>query len=209
MYEKNRPVGLVMMRNTKQQLLEKGVEVFTQKGYNHSGIKEILDAAGVPKGSFYHFFKSKEDFGLQVLGHYGRLEIEMVKAVFLDERKTPLERLRFFFTCGFEQMADGGFCGGCLIGNLTQELADLSPVFAARLESLWREMEVWIARCIRQAQEGGELAANFEPDAMASFLVNAWQGVIMRSKLAKSRQPFHKFFSTVFEGILAPINTSP
>jgi len=191
-----------MKRDTKQQLLDKGLEILIQKGYNHTGIQEILAAVGVPKGSFYHFFKSKEDFGLQVLEHYGQLQCEAFQKAFLDAKCTPMERLRNFFMMGFETMNETGFCGGCLVGNLSQELADLSPVFAARLESRWHEMETWIAHCLVEAKSAGEVSEDLAPHATASFLVNAWQGVVMRSKLTKSKQPYEAFSKAIFGGLL-------
>lgn len=191
-----------MKRDTKQQLLDKGLEILIQKGYNHTGIQEILAAVGVPKGSFYHFFKSKEDFGLQVLEYYGQLQGEAFQNAFLDDTHTPLKRLEKFFMQGFKAMDEMGYCGGCLVGNLSQELADLSPVFAARLESRWHEMETWIARCLMEAKAMGEVPQDLSPHTTASFLVNAWQGVIMRSKLMKSKQPYEAFSRAIFGGLL-------
>lgn len=187
-----------MKKNTKHQLLSKGMEIFNRRGFHPTGLQQILEETGVPKGSFYHFFKSKEDFGLQVLDAYGVIQNQRAQAVFLDQAFPHIIRLQRYFTEAFQDMANGGFCGGCLIGNLTQELADSSSVFASRLEAQWRCLEVWITRCLYDAQASGEIERKFKPESLAAVLINGWQGVIMRSKLAKSDQPFRSFFQVMF-----------
>ena len=69
-FNKKKDADYSMRQNTRQKILEVGAEIIHLKGYNHTGLQEILQAAGVPKGSFYNYFKNKEDFGLQVIDFF-------------------------------------------------------------------------------------------------------------------------------------------
>ena len=82
-----------MRQNTRQKILEVGAEIIHLKGYNHTGLQEILQAAGVPKGSFYNYFKNKEDFGLQAIDFFTDLFASMAGEVIKEESLTPLQKI--------------------------------------------------------------------------------------------------------------------
>ena len=83
-----------MKKNTKKKIIEKGAEIIHLKGFYHTGIKEILDATGVPKGSFYNYFKSKEDFGLQVIDYYVEQFSFLMETVMKDTSLSPIDKMR-------------------------------------------------------------------------------------------------------------------
>lgn len=85
-----------MSTETKERIIARGAELIHRQGFNNTGIKEILDAAEVPKGSFYFYFKNKEDFGLAVIDHYRSMFREMNAGLLTSTEGTPLERLEFF-----------------------------------------------------------------------------------------------------------------
>jgi TetR/AcrR family transcriptional regulator, transcriptional repressor for nem operon len=190
--------------STKEKLLQVGKAIFLEKGYNHTGLKEIVQAAGVPKGSFYHFFQSKEAFGLAVLDQHMQ-----TFCPFLEERLTankstpPLERLRNFFETGYALLKKEGWKGGCIVGNFSQELADQSEVFREHLRSDLNRWQVLFTTCLREAQEAGDLSVNLDVEAMGQFLMNAWEGAILRSKVTKTGEPIKNFISVFFDRVLA------
>ena len=192
-----------MGRDTKKILLEKGLEILMHKGYNHTGIQEVLAAVGVPKGSFYHYFKSKHDFGMQILEYYAEQSEQGTREIFEDPETGPLERLRNFFEYGREKMAANHYSGGCFIGNMSQEMGDLCPEFQKVLESKMEVMRGFFAGCIRQAQEAGEMNSDLPPEDLADFLINSWQGALMRMKVAKCGRPLDIFTSAVFNRLVA------
>ncbi len=192
-----------MKRDTKALLLEKGLTLMLEKGFHNTGIQEALKAADVPKGSFYHFFENKEDFGRQVLERYSEEGGEQAAAVLADPAAPPLERLRTFFSAGCQQSAESGYRGGCLLGNLTQELADQNPEFAEILERKWREIQTMLANVISEAQTSGDVHSADDPHQLAGFLINSWQGAVMRAKLTKCGEPQEQFTRFVFNRILA------
>src|SRR5260221_10451528 len=84
-------------QETKQNLLQMGNQLMAQHGYNHTGLNEILAAAGVPKGSFYYYFNSKEDFALQVLDQFAARAEARIAGFLNNETLPPLSRLRAYF----------------------------------------------------------------------------------------------------------------
>jgi len=187
---------------TKDLLLEAGKKTFLEKGYNNSGIEAILHEAGVPKGSFYYYFGSKEDFGLKVLDRFAESIGERQERILGDESVPPLDRLRNYVESVSERLESDRCRKGCLVGNLSQEMADQSEVFRARLEEIF---ETWVdryARCIRGAQEAGEVVADLDAHELAEFWLNSWQGAILRAKTMRSVAPLRTFLDVMFGNIL-------
>ncbi len=187
---------------TKDLLLEAGKATFLEKGYNNSGIESILQAAGVPKGSFYYYFDSKEDFGLRVLDRFASCYAERLDRFLGDASLPPLGRLRAYFESVFEKLASDQCRKGCLVGNLSQEMADQSEVFRARLEEIF---EGWVdryAECLDEARRAGEIAPDLDVHELAEFWLNGWQGAILRAKTMRSTAPLRTFLAVMFGDIL-------
>ncbi len=187
---------------TKVSLLEAGQRIFLEKGYNHSGIEAILQAAGVPKGSFYYYFESKEDFGLQVLDRFAQVYDAEIARHLSDPDLNPLERLRRYFEAAVGRLESRACRNGCLVGNLSQEMADQSEAFRARLEQIF---EGWVDRyadCLEQAQRAGEIPAHLDPRELAEFWLNGWQGAVLRAKTGKNTAPLRTFLNMMFGYVL-------
>jgi TetR/AcrR family transcriptional repressor of nem operon len=187
---------------TKATLLEAGRRIFLEKGYNHAGIEAVLQAAGVPKGSFYYYFDSKEDFGLQVLNHFAECYQTDIERYLGDASLSPLERLRRYFEGVCERLESQQCRNGCLVGNLSQEMAAQSEVFRHRLEEIF---EGWVDRyadCLEQAQRGGEIPPDLDVHELAEFWLNSWQGAVLRAKTMRSTKPIRTFLNVVFGSIL-------
>jgi len=178
--------------DTRQKLLEAGAAIIHRQGYNGTGIQQILDACGVPKGSFYHFFKSKEDFALALLDQYAELFSRRAAELFGDASRSALDRVRAFFDHAIARSRDPenpfSTCG-CPVGNLVQELAPMGPAFRQRLDGVLDGLERELAALLRQARDDGEINARHDPDDTARFIVAAWQGAILRMKAAGQPQP--------------------
>lgn len=195
-----------MAKETRQILLQNGLEIMIRKGFNNTGIQEILVAAGVPKGSFYHFFKSKEDFGIKVLDYYGQQSKEYMTAVFHDPNRSPLACLRAFFEEGIKMMSCPENHRGCLIGNMTQEMGSLSPAFEVCLEKKWADVRGLLADCLRRAIAAEEICNSEDPDQLADFLVNSWQGAMMRMKVSQDPETLKSFVAIIFGTVLRPVS---
>jgi TetR/AcrR family transcriptional repressor of nem operon len=188
--------------STKTQLLDAGIEIMLEKGYNNTGIMEVLHSTGVPKGSFYYYFDSKEDFGLQIINHFDQVVQAKLSATLGDTTKTPRERLQAYCDAGIEMLQQNACRKGCLIGNLSQEMADQSEVFRNRLQEIMLDWRAKFADCIRQAQSANEISKEFDADDLAEFLQSGWSGAVMRAKTMKSTEPMHTFSKILFDSVL-------
>jgi len=170
--------------------------------YERAGVQEVLARAKLPKGSFYHHFPSKEDFGLAVIERYAEQARERLRRHLLDRRFPPLRRVaRLFEEMGKDLVAHG--CqGGCLMGNMAQEQADVSEAFRSRLERLFEEQRDLLADCFAEAQERHELDADVDARALAAFCLSAWQGALMQMKVSRNAEPLKQFQAIVFGRLL-------
>lgn len=192
-----------MRTDTREHILTCGGRIVHHKGFAATGLQEILTAAGVPKGSFYFYFKSKEEFGLALVDHYQTLFAEQLRPILKDERLPPLERLARFFLWFRDHFAREGFIKGCPIGNLTQELGDINPVFREKLNRALEGLIKSVAKQLAQAQERGELRRELSADETARFIISAWQGALVRMKAVAGPEPLDNFQSMVFAVLLA------
>ena len=161
---------------SKDRLIEAGMALLLQRGYNHLGIQDVLVATELPKGSFYHHFESKEAFGaLAVVDRYMVAVHHGLDATLLDERVAPLQRIRNFFEATRESYKGDGYLG-CLLGGLGQELSGINETFRARIEGCIGQIASKIEVCLRLAVARGDVAANKNPRHLAALLVNCWEG---------------------------------
>lgn len=188
---------------TRDIIIRTGADLIAQNGFRATGINAVLSATGVPKGSFYHYFKSKDDFGLAVIESYSRYYDRNLALILDDASRRPLERLRQYFESGTADMTACAYARGCLIGNLGQELAAQNEMFRARLDEVFAGWEARFAACIAQAQALGELDPAIAPQELAGFLLAGWEGAILRAKVVKSIEPMDRF-QRVFFGQFVP-----
>lgn len=188
---------------TRERIIEAGARIIHKNGFNNTGIKEILDASGVPKGSFYFYFKNKEDFGLQVVDYFSAHFGGKALALLADDSLPPLGRLRAMLRWFRDFYEDGGCTLGCPAGNLAQEMGDLSPAFREKLTSVIEGMARMMAGPLAEAQARGELPPGLEPMAAARFMVSAWHGALVRMKVEKSVAPLDLFDEMIFDRLLA------
>jgi len=193
---------------SKQRLLEQGVALLLRHGYSDLGVAALLDATDLPKGSFYHHFSSKEDFGLQVVDLYMK-EVHAGLALCLnDDARPPLQRIRRFFELSAEKYRTQGNLG-CLLGGLGQELSGISEIFRCRVEQCFRLIEGEIARCLSLAVARGDLPASADPHAMAELLVNCWEGAALRSRLRRDPAPLMDMLGFYFGLVAAQVDAGP
>lgn len=189
-------------KDTKQRILEIGAQVMHEKGFGATGIQEVLDAAGVPKGSFYFYFKSKEDFGLKVLDCFFAHFKANLQPYIQDESKLHIERIRDFLSGFLDFFVKGDYKGGCPIGNFSLELADINDRFREHLKSIIDESSALIAVQIKLAQDNKEIANMDDPKSLADFIFFSWEGMIMQMKLEKNAEALEKFNHFIFKQLL-------
>jgi TetR/AcrR family transcriptional repressor of nem operon len=183
---------------TKQRLLDAGMAMLLKHGYHDLGIQALLDATSTPKGSFYHHFKDKEDFALQVIDQYMRQVHAGLDACLGDKDRPPLKRVRRFFEMTQQNYRKEGYMG-CLLGGLGQELAGVSEVFRRKVETCFSEIAKRIAVCLEEARKRGDIPAESNTRRMASLLVDCWEGAALRSRLRGTPAPLTTMLDFYFQ----------
>ena len=180
-------------------MIAEGLKSLVLHGFEGIGLNAILHAAGVPKGSFYYYFKSKEDFARAVLDAYERNADDRQSEIFKDTSRSPLQRLRNYFEIvGSDHLAEAPI-GGCLFGVLSQTAAARSPEFKARLAQVFCTWEAELAELLEEAQSIGEVDRGLDAKEAAAFLIDCWEGMLVRLKVDGDRNSLRRFQRFAFE----------
>jgi TetR/AcrR family transcriptional repressor of nem operon len=182
---------------TKQRLLEAGLALLLEHGYNDLGIQALLEITKTPKGSFYHHFRDKEDFALQVVDEYMHQVHAGLDACLDDETRPPLDRVRRFFEMTEKKYREEGYMG-CLLGGLGQELSGVSDVFRKRIEECLSAIAGRVAVCLETARKRGDIPAGTDTRRMATLLVDCWEGAALRSRLRGNAAPLKAMLNFYF-----------
>jgi TetR/AcrR family transcriptional repressor of nem operon len=186
----------------RERLLQAGVLVFSKSGFNGSSVQDVTEAAGVPKGSFYNHFESKEALGAAVVEYFWENKARHALAILDQDTLEPLVRLRRYFEQVIQNIEGMGYTCGCFIGNMTAELSDHSAVISDQLSAAYARWTRHIADCIALAQQAGSIHSKADPDILATFALNAWEGALLRARVAKSSRPLQQFIDTLFTQLL-------
>ena len=192
--------------NTREEIIRKGAELIHAQGFNATGLQQILQAAGIPKGSFYFYFKSKEDFGLEIINYFNAI-ISAIFTRYLSDKKIPplkrLEKLFEFFEAAFQK---SGYALGCPIGNLSLELADTNERLRVHLVGVIETLIAQIELCLQEAKRDKSLPANLNTADTARFIFHGFEGAVLHMKVVKSIEPiqaFRSFLKGYFKNIKA------
>ena len=181
---------------TRELLVRAGLEVLTEKGFAATGIDEVLKRVGVPKGSFYHYFDSKEAFAQQALEHVYAPRLARYAQALGDSRFSPRERVLRYYGELLEHFARQEKPEyHCFIGSLSFEMAELSPAIGAQVDAILQRSADILQACLEEAQRAGELPEDEDCANLAGFIANAWQGVLTRLKVGAGARPLFDFMT--------------
>jgi TetR/AcrR family transcriptional repressor of nem operon len=191
-----------MTHATKQRLIDAGLPMLLEHGYNDLGIQALLAATRIPKGSFYHHFKDKEDFALQVIDQYMQQVHAGLDVCLGDKSRPPLGRVRRFFELTQQSYRKEGYMG-CLLGGLGQELSGVSEVFRRKIDGCFSEIAKRIAVCLEEARQTGDISACSNTRRMATLLVDCWEGAALRSRLRGNAAPLTAMLDFYFQSAVS------
>ncbi|RFC39610.1 MAG: transcriptional regulator, TetR family [Candidatus Nitrotoga sp. CP45] len=181
----------------RTQLLDQGVYLLMNQGYHATGINEIVNAVHVPKGSFYSYFDSKENFAAEAISHYIEPFIELLTRHLQHSQVDPLSALKNYYAELIVEVENNGYKGGCLLGNLMGEIGDTSELCNQALKCAVERYKLLQYKALLQAQKEGTVRTDKSAEIMANLLVNNWQGALLRMKIEQSVQPLQEFCDTL------------
>ena len=188
--------------DVRRRLLEAGLQLVHARGFTASGVKDITDAAGVPKGSFYAYFPSKEAFAAAILEHYWS-DIATRLLPLLDAQGSAQDRIGRFFHALADEHEAGDFLLGCLIGKLSLELGGSSEPVRAELVRILDGWNGALTACVRSGQGAdGGIRTDLDAGELASLLIEAWEGAALRGKVTRDRSPYDRFEAVTVPALL-------
>jgi TetR/AcrR family transcriptional repressor of nem operon len=190
----------------RRRLLDAGLGLVHARGFSASGVKDITDAAGVPKGSFYAYFPSKEAFAAAILEHYwSDIETRLLPILSSGEvgNGSAQQRITRFFHSLADDHEAGDFLLGCLVGNLSLELGGSSEPVRAQLVRILDRWDEALTACLRSGQDGaGDVRADLDAAELAAMLIESWEGAALRGKVTRSRAPYERFELSIVPALL-------
>ncbi len=187
---------------TRDDIIRVGLEILGEKGFNSCGIDAVLKSAKIPKGSFYYYFPSKEEFGLAVLDLFAVQAKAHAESYLQDKTFTPMARLRRYLTDVAASIEVEGCTRGCFLGNMTQEMAGQNDRFRVKLNEIWDGWKRIIADCLREAKAAKELKRDADADLLAEFIIVGIEGGMLRAKVSKTALPMKDMAAILFERVL-------
>jgi TetR/AcrR family transcriptional regulator, transcriptional repressor for nem operon len=189
--------------DVRRRLLESGLTLIGKQGFAGSGVADITASAGVPKGSFYQYFESKQSYAIELLDDYWSGVEEKHAKVLLDERYAPLDRIaRHFHSIGQDHKQQK-YALGCLIGNLGVEIAGAGEDAQAKLRQIVKRWATLLSDCLKRAQAAGDFDRKADVQELAAALIESWEGAVMRSKIDRSGAAFKRFETVVLPRLIA------
>ncbi|HJW02330.1 MAG TPA: TetR/AcrR family transcriptional regulator [Azospira sp.] len=192
--------------DTRQHLLDTGNRIIAVKGFSCAGLSEILQAAEVPKGSFYHYFKSKEQFGQALLEDYFAAYLERIDALFAAPGLSARERLLRYWQEWLDTQCEACADQKCLVVKLSAEVADLSEAMRLTLRDGTESVIGRIADGIAAGVADGSLPDARGPEATARLLYQLWVGASVLAKLHRNNRPLEQAMEATL-GLLSPAAT--
>ena len=186
----------------REKILTEGLRVVHERGFAGASVRDIVQAAGVPQGSFTNHFASKEAFGLEVLDLYYARGSELMRETLRNDALPPLQRLGAYIDATKDRLNRNGMRNGCLYGNFTAEASDHSEILRQRLVEIFAEVQASFAYCLRAAVKAGELSPNLDCDEIAAFIVSSLQGANLLAKAQRSPVPIERFKQILFSTLL-------
>ena len=190
------------MKDTRSKIIEKGLYLMDLKGYNGTGLREIVEAAGIPKGSFYYYFESKEHFAIEAMKFYYEKKYKEANKILSDKNVSPFQRIQDLFSYWIdEDFSRAMFEKGCLLGNLAMEMSGVNREMGSIVDRDFKSLESLFKKCLIEAKEANELKPSSDVEKLAEFIWNSWEGAILRMKASKSSRPL-KIFQDILHKII-------
>ena len=183
---------------TRLALLETGATMLRDHGYHGTGLKELLDEVGVPKGSFYNYFESKEDFGAAVIRHAAEESWAVLDEAAKAADKDAVAALRRYFRRCIKDFDSNACCGGCLFGNISAEVED-SEACRTALTEAFQGIRERLGAMLEKGQAQGAVREDVAASELSEHLLDAWEGALLRMKIERTTRPLKQVVRRLLE----------
>jgi TetR/AcrR family transcriptional repressor of nem operon len=188
--------------SNREKILSEGLRVVHERGFAGASVRDIVQAAGVPQGSFTNHFASKEAFGLEIIDLYFATSWALIQKTLRNDELPPLQRLGAYLDANTAGLNPAGMRYGCLFGNFTAEASEHSDAIRRRIVEIFAKVQQSIAYCLEAAVKAGELPASFESGEAADFVLTSLQGAILLAKAQRSSAPVERLKRVLFSKVL-------
>jgi TetR/AcrR family transcriptional regulator, transcriptional repressor for nem operon len=189
--------------SNRDRILTDGLQVVLERGYVGASVRDIVEAAGVPQGSFTNHFASKEAFSLEILDRYFAHSRVVMADTLRNEALLPLKRIRAYIDASIAAIKNHGTKNGCLVGNFAAEASDHSEIIRKRVADIYAEVREAMTDCLKAAVKEGELSKSFKTVEVATFIVTGLQGAWLVSKVERDLAFAENFKKTLFSTVLS------
>jgi TetR/AcrR family transcriptional repressor of nem operon len=197
-----RPYCIIVSRiSNRDKILAAGLKVVLERGYVGASVRDIVEAAGVPQGSFSNHFSSKEAFALEVLERYFANVRLVIDETLRNDALSPLKRFRAYIDATIATIRNHETRNGCLLGNFTAE-CEHSEMMRKRLIEIYAELQEAVAYCLKAAVKAGELPKTFKAAEVANFVVSGMQGAVLLAKAERDLAAAENFKKVLFSTVL-------
>lgn len=186
----------------KNEIIRTSINLMYLKGYNGTSVKEITDAAGIPKGSFYNYFKDKEQYAIDAINYYEQYLTLKASEILTNKDLKPLDRIKEFFKLSIKNLKEKNLKYGCFVGNLTQEMGDVSQLISNAASKVDETKARLIKENLLEAYQNKELKKEIDLESLANFILNSWQGALVRMKMNSNKGPLDDFYSVLCNTLL-------
>ena len=187
----------------REDIVKAGIELMHLHGYTATGIKDITDKIKIPKGSFYNHFKSKEEFGLEVIDFYMLGAVANLTAMLHDKKIKPIKRIKLALEADASYQKNmNEYKLGCMLGNFCQELGDVDDAFNKAISNGFSKMKLGYKNCIQEAIDNKDIYSDYNSGELADYILNGWQGALLRMKAERNTKSLELFIKILFDKIL-------
>ncbi len=189
--------------SNREKILIEGTRLVLERGFFNASVRDIIEAAGVPQGSFTNHFTSKEMFGLEILCIYQKEIRAVLDATLRNHAFNPMDALRAFIEANKTGICNEGLQYGCLSVNFSAEASMHSERLRRQLLDIFDEVTAALSDCLQRAVAGDLLPCDIECDALAAFILQSLHGAILLAKVRRSVQPIEQLKYGLFDMALA------
>ncbi len=193
--------GMARVSN-RDRILASGMEVVHAHGFGGASVRDIVQAAGVPQGSFTNHFCSKEAFGVEIIDLYYACSGQLIAETLRNDALPPLVRLGAYLDRSIEKLEAGALRNGCLLGNLAAEASHDSAPIREKLDEVFADMAAAFASCLRDAIAAGDVPGDLDVDATAAYIVASLQGATLLAKVSGDTAAVERFRRILFDKVL-------